>query len=70
LFKLHKDNDDPTGSFAVNEMKIMKAQLDLEMKKSMTTWKALKIASVRKRFILGFFAMMDTQCSGLIVLLS
>jgi hypothetical protein len=48
----------------------MSAQLDLEIEKKMSTWNALKIPSVRKRFILGFLTMLGTQCSGLIVILS
>jgi hypothetical protein len=48
----------------------MSAQLDLEKEKIMSTWNALKIFSVRKRFIIGFLAMLGTQCSGLIVILS
>lgn len=48
----------------------MQAQIDLEMQKKITTWQALQIPSVRKRFILGFMTMLGTQCSGLIVLLS
>jgi putative Ca2+/H+ antiporter (TMEM165/GDT1 family) len=70
MIKLHKDKSDPTDSFARREFIIMAAQLDLESKKSKTTWQALQIPSVRKRFILAFLTMMGTQCSGLIVLLS
>ena len=70
MIKLHKDKQDPSNSFAMHEFTIMKAQIDLEMEKKRNTWDALKIPSVRKRFILGFLTMMGTQCSGLLVLLS
>jgi hypothetical protein len=48
----------------------MKARIDLDMEKRISTWQALRIPSVKRRFMLGFLAMMGTQCSGLIVLLS
>ncbi|KAF2806030.1 general substrate transporter [Mytilinidion resinicola] len=71
LIKLHKDKNDDSDTFARHEFSIIKAQTDLDMEKGMmTTWQALKISSVRKRFIIGFLAMMGTQCSGLLVLLT
>jgi hypothetical protein len=70
MIKLHKDHQDPTDAFALHEFKIMQAQIDLEMQKKITTWQALQIPSVRRRFILGFLTMLGTQCSGLLVLLS
>jgi len=70
MVKLHRDKEDPSNSFALQEFKIMKAQIDLELEKKISTWQALKIPSVRRRFFLGFMAMMGTQCSGLVVLLS
>lgn len=70
MVKLHSDKEDPTNSFALQEFKIMTAQIDLELENKIGTWQALKIPSMRKRFLLGFVAMMGTQCSGLVVLLS
>jgi hypothetical protein len=70
MIKLHRDNEDPTNAFALKEYAIMTAQLDLEAEKKISTFQALKIASIRRRFILGFLAMMGTQCSGLVVILS
>lgn len=68
--KLHQDKNNSTHEFAKQEFNIMSAQLDLEMEKKISTWNALKIPSVRKRFVLGFLTMLGTQCSGLIVILS
>lgn len=70
MVKLHRDKEDSTNSFALQEFKIMTAQIDMELENRMGTWQALKIPSMRKRFLLGFVAMMGTQCSGLVVLLS
>lgn len=70
MVQLHRDKNDPTNSFALQEFKIMTAQIDLELENRIGTWQALKIPSMRKRFFLGFVAMMGTQCSGLVVLLS
>jgi hypothetical protein len=70
VIKLHKDAGDPTDSFTHHELIIMKGRIDLDMEKRISTWQALRIPSVKRRFMLGFLAMMGTQCSGLIVLLS
>lgn len=69
MTKIHRDKNDSTHEFAKSEFNIMSAQLDLEMEKKISTWNALKVPSVRKRFMLGFLAMMGTQCSGLVVIL-
>jgi hypothetical protein len=68
--RLHQDKNNSTHEFAKQEFNIMSAQIDLETERKLSTWNALKIPSVRKRFILGFLTMLGTQCSGLIVILS
>lgn len=70
ILKLHEDIDDPTNAFALKEYAIMAAQLDLEAEKRISTFQALMIPSIRRRFILGFLTMLGTQCSGLVVILS
>ncbi|KAF7557364.1 hypothetical protein G7Z17_g637 [Cylindrodendrum hubeiense] len=70
MIKLHRVKDDPTDSFARQEFMVTKAQLDLDMQNRTTVWNAFHIPSLRKRLIIGFLAMMGTQCSGLNVLLS
>ncbi|KAI0136171.1 general substrate transporter [Xylariales sp. AK1849] len=69
MIKLHKTKSDPIDSFARKEFIISRAQLDLDLQKKTSIWKAMSKPSQRKRFILGFLAMMGTQYSGLDVLL-
>lgn len=69
LIALHKRQGDPENIFARKELQIIKTQIDYEAANRMTVAEALRKPSLRKRFIIGFLAMWDTQCSGLIVVL-
>lgn len=70
LCRLHKDPADPTNSFAHKEMRIIQAQVDMDVESSLTIRQAFKSPSLRKRFIIGWLAMSGTQFSGLLVILS
>ena len=69
LIALHKRSDDPTHAFARTEIQIIKSQIDYERANRVPVLEAFKKRSLQKRFALGFLAMWDTQCSGLIVVL-
>ncbi|OCK80946.1 general substrate transporter [Lepidopterella palustris CBS 459.81] len=70
LCRLHKDPADPTNSFAHKEMRIIQAQVDMDVESSLTIRQAFKSPSLRKRFIIGWLAMSGTQFSGLLVILT
>ncbi|KAJ9608743.1 hypothetical protein H2200_006514 [Cladophialophora chaetospira] len=70
LIKLHKRSDDPQHLFARQEMAIIRRQLEYEKMKRVPVLQAFKQPSLRKRFIIGFLAFWNTQCSGVIVVLA
>lgn len=70
LIRLHKDKSDSSNSYAKNEYLIMKTQLDMEAETQWSLVQAFKSPSLRKRFILGWWAMSGTQFTGLLVILS
>ncbi|KAK5058471.1 hypothetical protein LTR69_006876 [Exophiala sideris] len=70
LIALHKRADDPTHAFARTEIQIIRSQIDYERANRVPVLEAFKKRSLQKRFALGFLAMWDTQCSGLIVVLA
>jgi hypothetical protein len=69
LVKLHRDKNDPSDHFALQEFRILKAQIDIEMRTGISTWKALRTPSVRRRYIIGILTMLGAQSTGLVVLL-
>lgn len=69
LIKLHKRSDDPDHLFAKKEMLIIRQQIDYERVTKKPFWEAFKQPSLRKRFIVGFLALWDTQVSGIIVVI-
>lgn len=69
LIALHRRADDPNHTFARKEIQIIKSQIDFERENKLPISQAFKKRSLQKRFIIGFLAMWDTQCSGLIVVL-
>lgn len=70
LEKLHSNKKDPEHHFAHKELEIIRAQLAHEARTQMTIFEALRVRSLQKRFILGWFAMTCTQAGGLIVVLT
>ncbi|KAJ9637394.1 hypothetical protein H2204_004818 [Knufia peltigerae] len=70
LIALHRRADDPNHTFARKEIQIIKSQIDFERENKLPISQAFKKRSLQKRFIIGFLAMWDTQCSGLIVVLA
>lgn len=69
LIRLHSRTNDPEHLFARQEMAIIRRQLEYEKLKRVPVLQALKQPSLRRRFIVGFLAFWNTQCSGVIVVL-
>ena len=69
LIALHKRADDPDHTFARKEIQIIRSQIDYERVNRLPVLEAFRKPSLQKRFVLGFLAMWNTQCSGLIVVL-
>lgn len=69
LIALHKRSNDPDDTFALQEMQIIVNQINYEKSNRLPVKEAIKQPSLVKRFVLGFLALWNTQCSGLIVVL-
>lgn len=69
LIALHKRSNDPDDTFALQEMQIIVNQINYEKRNRLPVREAFRKPSLLKRFALGFLAMWNTQCSGLIVVL-
>lgn len=69
LIKLHSRRGDPEHLFARQEMAIIRRQLEYEKMKRVPVMEAFRQPSLRRRFVVGFLAFWNTQCSGVIVVL-
>lgn len=70
LIKLHHTRADVGHTFARNEFRLMKAQIDLEAEETQHLSRIWTNRHLLKRFVVGWVAMSGTQASGSIIILS
>ncbi|EXJ69164.1 uncharacterized protein A1O5_08099 [Cladophialophora psammophila CBS 110553] len=70
LVKLHSSKSSVSHTFAEEEFKILKAQIDFESHSRLSILSILKRAPLRKRLIIGFVSMFGTQCIGTLIILA
>lgn len=69
LIKLHSGGSSTDHTFAENEYRILKAQIDFESQSRTTILDMMRRPPLRKRLIIGFITMFATQCIGTLVIL-